>query len=120
MSTPTETEEMPYVSIFPPHLPPNPTADDLHRFHVARTKQLRKGLDELLQHLHDSTGENLALEPAWPVRTSRERSLATTKLQEAIMWLGMDLKAQGNPNPYPQSYNPQSPTVAPTADGLKL
>jgi hypothetical protein len=28
---------------------------------------------------------------------SRERSLAITKLQEAIMWLGMDLKAQNEP-----------------------
>ena len=43
------------------------------------------------------------------------------------MWLGMDLKAinEENPspetaNPYPQSYNPASPVIEPTADGLKL
>jgi len=54
-------------------------------------------------------------------RPSRERSLAITKIQEAIMWLGMDLKAIGeSPNPYPESYNPESPVIEPTADGLKL
>lgn len=42
------------------------------------------------------------------------------------MWLGMDLKAQseegasGCANPYPTSYDPSSPTIEPTADGLKL
>lgn len=51
---------------------------------------------------------------------SRERSLAITKVQEAIMWLGMDLKRLGTPTPYPQSYNPESPVVEPTADNLKL
>lgn len=32
----------------------------------------------------------------------------------------MDLKRIGNPNPYPESYNPESSKVEPTADGLKL
>lgn len=50
----------------------------------------------------------------------RESSIAITKIQEAIMWLGMDLKRIGNPNPYPESYNPESTVVEPTADGLKL
>ena len=53
-------------------------------------------------------------------RKSRERSLAITNLQQAIMWLGMDLKELGTPNPYPQSYNPENTVVEPTADGLKL
>lgn len=52
---------------------------------------------------------------------SRERSLAITKLQEAVMWLGMDLKRLGTPNPYPSSKDPSTGTVIePTADGLKL
>lgn len=51
---------------------------------------------------------------------SRERAICITKIQEAIMWLGMDLKRLGNPNPYPESYDPTSPTVHPTADNLKL
>lgn len=81
---------------------------------VAQTKQFRKDLDEVLQRLKSAT------------RKSRERSIAITKLQESVMWLGMDLKAMneegvtGCQNPYPQSYNPGNPTIEPTADGLKL
>lgn len=93
--------------------------------HVAQTKQYRKELDEVLQRLkRDSdknfTGPSGIREPEHPVRGSRERSLAITKIEEAIMWLGMDLKDQGTPNPYPQSYNPESGVIEPTADGLKL
>ena len=75
---------------------------------IAETKGFRKALDEILQQIKESN------------RSSRERSLSVTKLQEAIMWLGMDLKAQDAPNPYPNSYNPASPVIDPTADGLKL
>ncbi len=89
---------------------------------IAQTKQLRKDLDEVLQLLkqfseNDYTGNRA---PDQFVRGSRERSLAVTKIQEAIMWLGMDLKAIGTPDPYPNSYNPSSPVIDPTADGLKL
>lgn len=95
---------------------------------IAQTKQLRKDLDAILQNLRRHSGKNFTGEraPDHPVRSSRERSIATTKLQEAIMWLGMDLKAINEespgscPSPYPQSYNPDSPVIEPTADGLKL
>lgn len=70
-------------------------------------KELRQSTDALLQILK-------SLSP------SRERSLAITKFQEGIMWLGMDLKRLKNPNPYPHSYDPSSPVVEPTADNLKL
>lgn len=59
-------------------------------------------------------------------RRSRERALAITKLQEAVMWLGMDLKAIGeeNPgaaeNPYPHSKDPSNTVIDKTADGLRL
>lgn len=90
--------------------------------HVAATKSHRQSLDKVLQELRkdsdrDFTGERA---PDHPVRSSRERSLAITKIQEAIMWLGMDLKGLAEPNPYPESYNPQSAKIEPTADGLKL
>lgn len=75
---------------------------------VVETKDLRKTLDVVLQHIKSSE------------RTSRERSITITKLQEAIMWLGMDLKDLGTENPYPNSYNPENTIVEPTADGLKL
>lgn len=74
---------------------------------VTADKELRRDLDAQLQKLK-------ALPP------SRERSLAITKLQECIMWLGMDLKRLDEPDPYPHSKDPSSPVIDPTADGLKL
>ncbi len=89
---------------------------------VSQTKQWRKDLDEALQRLKQGSDKNFTglRGPDHPVRSSRERSLAITKLEEAIMWLGMDLKAQDTPNPYPHSKDPTSPIIDPTADGLKM
>lgn len=76
-------------------------------------KELRRDIDVLIQELKSVT-------------PSRERSLAITKLQEAVMWLGMDLKRISEarpevlPNPYPNSKDPSNTTVDPTADKLKL
>lgn len=77
-------------------------------YHIRLTKQYRKELDATLQSIKSSR------------RQSRERSLSITKIQEAIMWLGMDLKELGSANPYPTSYDPTTAKVEPTADGLKL
>ena len=74
---------------------------------VIQNKELRRSIDTQIQTLK-------ALPP------SRERSLAITKLQEAVMWLGMDLKRLGEQNPYPNSKDPSNTTIDPTADGLKL
>lgn len=75
---------------------------------TVETKTWRVELDGVLQKMKNA-------------KPSRERSLSITKTQEAIMWLGMDLKRIGEgPNPYPSSYNPNSQTIEPTADGLKL
>lgn len=74
---------------------------------IKSNKQLRVDLDKHLQKLKE-------------LPKSRERSLSITKLQEAIMWLGMDLKRLNETNPYPDSYKPENDKVAPTADGLKL
>jgi hypothetical protein len=94
---------------------------------VADTKLLRQQLDSCLQNLKCSCGlNNTPPIPTENQRNSRERSLAITKIQEAIMWLGMDLKAMheegtpGTDNPYPKSYDPASPVIEKTADGLKL
>jgi hypothetical protein len=70
-------------------------------------KQLRKAIDAQIQNLKSLT-------------PSRERSLAITKLQEAAMWLGMDLKRLNEPNPYPNSKDPTNTKIEPTAAGLKL
>lgn len=96
--------------------------------HIAQTKQSRKDLDNCLQALRENADRDYTglRHPDHCVRSSRERSMAITKIQEAIMWLGMDLKAINEevpgsaPNPYPQSYDPSSPKVEPTSEGLKL
>lgn len=74
---------------------------------IIANKTLRKNLDTQLQNLKKCP-------------MSRERSLAITKLQESIMWLGMDLKRLNEPNPYPQSYNAENTEIEETADNLKL
>lgn len=75
---------------------------------VVANKQLRKEIDEKIQSIR-------SLPP------SRERSLAITKLQEGVMWLGMDLKRLNETNPYPSSKDPSTgDKIEPTADGLKL
>ena len=79
---------------------------------TSQTKQLRHELDTALQNLKRDSDPNFTgiREPNHPVRSSRERSIAITKIQEAIMWLGMDLKDIGEtPNPYPHSHDPASP-----------
>lgn len=81
--------------------------EDKYEREVKLDKQLREDFDCLLQQLHGAD-------------KSRERSLAITKTQEAIMWLGMDLKRLGTANPYPESKNPESLKIEPTADGLKM
>lgn len=79
-----------------------------HEEEVVANKSLRQDIDTQIQRVKD-------LPP------SRERSLSITKLQEAVMWLGMDLKRLGEQNPYPSSKNPETGSVIePTADGLKL
>lgn len=75
---------------------------------VTKNKQLRKDTDDIIQRIKD-------------LPSSRERSLAITKLQEGVMWLGMDLKRLGEANPYPSSKDASTGTVIePTADDLKL
>ena len=75
---------------------------------VVENKRLRREIDAKIQEVKD-------------LPASRERSLCITKLQEAVMWLGMDLKRLGTDNPYPSSKDPATSTVIePTADGLKL
>lgn len=76
---------------------------------VGRSKSWRVALDSILQEIKCND------------RKSRERSLAITKIQEAIMWLGMDLKdINDGLSCYPEGYNPASPVVNPVSDGLKL
>ena len=74
---------------------------------VPAIKQCRKDIDEIIQKVRE-------------LDSCRETSLAITKLQEAVMRLGMDLKRLNEPNPYPESKDPTSMRIEPTADGLKM
>lgn len=74
---------------------------------VKNTKQLRKDIDEIIQRVKT-------------LNSCKEVNITITKLQEATMWLGMNLKRLGEANPYPESKNPDSQRIEPTTDGLKL
>ena len=75
---------------------------------IPKVKQLRKDIDDVIQQVR--TLDNC-----------REVSICITKLQEAVMWLGMDLKRIGDINPYPNSKDPSTGTkIEPTADNLKF
>lgn len=80
---------------------------------IVKVKELRRDIDVQIQNTK-------GLPP------SRERALAITKLQEAVMWLGMDLKRineetpGASPNPYPNSKDPSNLKIEPTADNLRL
>lgn len=74
---------------------------------VPAIKQLRKDTDDIIQRVRE-------------LDFCRETEIVITKLQEAVMWLGMDLKRLNQPNPYPESKNPNSMRIEPTADGLKM
>lgn len=105
------------------------TANDPH---IILDKELRRDIDAIIQRLKTGTGEVLPVlsgNPESPtkfnVRASRERAIVKTKLQEAVMWLGMDLKdindkSGGAENPYPHSKDPTNTVIDQTADGLKL
>ena len=75
---------------------------------IPKVKQLRKDIDNVIQRVKSLDG-------------CREVSICITKLQEAVMWLGMDLKRIGDINPYPNSKDPSTGTkIDPTADNLKF
>jgi hypothetical protein len=92
--------------------------------HIILDKELRRDIDVIIQRIKDASSVRTNSGPIH-VRQSRERSLAVTKLQEAVMWLGMDLKAindesGGSENPYPNSKDPTNTKIDPTADGLRM
>ena len=75
---------------------------------IPKVKQLRKDIDDVIQRVKTLDG-------------CKEVSICITKLQEAVMWLGMDLKRIGETNPYPNSKDPSTGTkIDPTADNLKF
>lgn len=74
---------------------------------ILESKQLRVDLDLVLQRVK-------------ALSSTRSTALCRTKLDEAIMWLGQNLKELGTPNPYPNSRDTSNSIVDPTADNLKF
>lgn len=75
---------------------------------IIATKLIRISLDQVLR-------ENIKTMPP-----SREIALCRTKVEEAIMWAGMNLKRLNDGRvAYPNSYIPNT-TVDPMKDGVKL
>lgn len=95
---------------------------------VVLVKTFRQRLDAVLQDMKEYrsdlvdpnswTGPKSDYEDAG--ETIAQHTLAIRELESAIMRCGMTLKNIGNPNPYPDSYDPTSTKVEPTADNLKL
>ena len=72
---------------------------------IIMSKQIRIDTDDIIRRVKNM-----------PV--SSEAHMSLIKLQEAIMWMGMNLKRLGNPNPYPNSRNTNNTKVDKTADNL--
>lgn len=106
---------------------------------VAKSKSFRQRLDELLQEMKEHkrilidtrvhegrpASQQVTIKPhgelfADASEAIAQHTLSIRDLESAIMRQGMALKYIGNPDPYPESRNPESPVVEPTADGLKL
>lgn len=90
-----------------PAFSPAAVADPSVAIEIVTIKELRRDLDIQLQKLKG-------------MKLTHERLLSTTKIQEAVMWLGMSLKEINDTRPYPSSYDPSTTKIEPTADGLKL
>ena len=95
---------------------------------IAAAKTFRKDADELLQRMKGhktkiydpKTGGEGITDAEDQQEAYDQHVLSTRDLESCIMRQGMVLKYIGNPDPYPESRNPASPVVEPTADGLKL
>ncbi len=103
---------------------------------IATAKQFRKEADDLLQRMKEHkkqlltrAGEGYSktatIQPHGEMfedinQTIAQHILSMRDLESCIMRQGMALKYIGNPDPYPESRDPSSPVVSPTADGLKL
>lgn len=73
---------------------------------IPNIKQCRKDIDDVIENVRK-------------LESCKEVEICITKLQEAVMWLGMDLKRIGAINPYPSSKDPSTGTkIEPTADNL--
>lgn len=95
---------------------------------IRRTKELRVAIDAVLQDVKAFGKDFLTSQCidaphadgfeffADPQEVPANVKLFQRALEDATMRLGMTLKAIGATNPYPESYNPDSTRIEPTAD----
>lgn len=94
-------------------VPPSPPVAEPQAMNdIVRTKTLRGKIDDCIQ-------EARKLSPCAEVSTS------VRKLQEGVMWLGMNLKRIGDASgfgksPYPNSKDPTNEIIDKTADNLRF
>lgn len=91
---------------------------------ITTAKQFRKDADALLQRMKEHRKAKLlglttdvVVDPSEVIA---QHTLSIRDLESCIMRQGMALKYIGNPDPYPESRNPDSLVAEPTADGLKM
>jgi hypothetical protein len=92
---------------------------------VKQSKGWRQRLDVILQEMKDQI-KTERQQGGPPREQGRHLALSVTHLEDSIMRQGMRMKALDEevkgaaPNPYPESYDPESSKVEPTSDNLKL
>lgn len=92
---------------------------------IIAAKTFRKDADNLLQRMKEHRAR-LSSPSSHPVGCDdsgefiANHVLSIRDLESCIMRQGMALKHIGTPNPYPNSKDPTSTVVEPTADGLKM
>lgn len=90
----------------------------------AQAGVIGKEMEVIMPSSCERTIACVRIDQASQARSNRDRAIVA--LTEAVMWLGMDLKQYNEanpgtaPNPYPESKDPNSAKIEPTADGLKL
>lgn len=91
---------------------------------IVASKEFRKAADELLQRMKSHKSVMMAEGQPEKMEDKGEaianHVISIRALEDCIMRQGMTLKNIGTPDPYPESRNPESTIVEPTADGLKL
>lgn len=93
---------------------------------IAKSKTFRKKADELLQEMKEhrrafmAADTKMLTECSDCIEAASHMQISINHIEDAIMRQGMALKYIGNPDPYPQSKDPSSSVVEPTADGLKM
>ena len=87
---------------------------------VYKSDRLRSSEDEIRDTKLMRRFLDLAIQKLKILKPTKSTTIAITKIQEGIMWLGMHLKELDTPNPYPTSKDDTSLTIHPTADNLNL